>query len=257
MLIRLLQIRLSYIYPTLFVIFFLLLSIVPTSHLTAGQLTLYTVNTFLFGFYFAPMLSSQKSRVDSLNITVRQEAMTSLDILAQSHLLKPTVRHQLKIKLKAYLDSIVGNNKVQADNQFYDELLAFTKQPEYKVDSVMDTIYGQVSKTQDDRDNLQSLLAAKLFSHEWIVIFVLFGITLYFVMQTNYGGLLLFRFILALLCTGLTLMMIILAKYSTLTHKQAKQMWVPLRQLEKTHFEDVSADEVAAEVQRVKALPVD
>lgn len=245
MLKRLLNIRLSYYYPTLFILFFVLLGVLERQKLTPGQLALYSVNSFLFGFYFSPILNAQKTRVDSMNKTVRQEEMVMLDILAQSHLLKPAVRHDLKVRMKAYLNSIIDNPNVRADNPYYDELLHFTKKPEFKDNSVMDTIYGRVSKTQENRDALQSLMTAGVYSHEWLVVSVLFGITVYFVMQTDYNNVLFFRVILAVLCTGLAMMMVILLKYATLTHKQAKQLWNPLKSLEKEHFDDVTRQETA------------
>lgn len=241
----LLKIRLTYIYPSLFVIFMIILSTIEPDKLTAGQLALYSVNTFLFGFYFSPLLSAQKGRVDSLNKAVRQEVMTILDILTQSHLLKADARHDLKIRLKVYIDSINRNSNISPDNIYYDELLHFTKQDKFKKDSVMDVIYGRVAKTQENRDSIQNLLASKVFSHEWLVVAVLFSVTIYFVMQTDYNGLLFFQVLLAILCTGISLMLVILLKYATLTHKHAKRMWKPLDELIKNHFEDVDPAEVA------------
>ena len=241
---KLLNIRLSYIYPSLFVLFFIILSIMHPATLTPGQIALYSVNTFLFGFYFSPLLSAQKGRVELLNSVIRQEVMTILDILGQSHLLKNKDRHALKIRLKAYVDSIYKNPKVSPDNVYYDELLRFTKQNKFKKDSVMDVIYNRVAKTQENRDTMQSLFSSKVFSHEWLVVLVLFSVTIYFVMQTDYSDLLLFRILLAILCTGITLMLVILLKYATLTHKQAKRMWHPMEELIQHHFEDINQQEV-------------
>lgn len=245
MLQSLLKIRLTYIYPILFLFFMLLLSVMHPQKLTPGQLALYGVNSFLFGFYFMPLLSAQKGRVDALGRTIRQETMTILDILTQSHLLKPQVRHDLKLRLKVYIDSIYKNRGICADNVYYDELLHFTKQDKFKGESVMDTIYGRVCKTQENRDNINNFLRAGVFSHEWLVAVVLFFITIYFVMQTDYGNVLFFRGLLAILCTGLSLMLIILLKFATLTHKQAKRVWEPMHLLVLGHFEDVDQVEVA------------
>lgn len=256
MLKKLLNIRLSYIYPSLFVIYFLVLLTNNRIKLTPGQLALFSVNTFLFGFYFSPILNSQKSRVDALNKAVRKETMKILDMLAQSHMLSPALRHELKIKLKAYVQSIINNPSVQADNPYYDELLRFTKQPKYKDDAVMDSIYKQVSTTQDDRDELNSLYISKLFSHEWLILSVLFSVTLFFVLQTDYGNVEFFRILLAILCTGFSLLMIILIKYATLTHKQAKRIWVPMQQMNAKHFDDVTAAEVAEIVKQVEETEV-
>jgi hypothetical protein len=241
---KLLDIRLSYIYPLLFGLFFGLLSVIEPQKLTPGQLALYSVNTFLFGFYFSPILGAQKNRIEALNQTVRQEAMVILDILAQSHLLKPEVRHQLKLRLRLYVNSINGNQKVRADNHYYDELLRFSKQKEFQNNTVMDTIYTRIARSQENRDTLQSLFFSKVYSHEWMVMLVLFAVTIYFIIQTDYGNTVLFRGLMAIFCTGVSLMLIILVKYASLTHKHAKKMWRPLQDLIRDHFEDVESAEI-------------
>ena len=248
----LLNIRLSHLFILLFIVFFFVLALRPQMVFTPGELAVFSVNTFLFGYYFSPILSSQKARVDNLIKTVRSEEMVMLDILAQSHLLKDKVRHELKIKMKAYVDTIVDNTAIQADNAQYDELLRYTRDARFKDDAVMETIYNRFSKTQQDRDDMQNLYATKVFSHEWLVLFVLFGITLFFAIQTNYSHSLLFQLLLAVLCAGLTLLIVIMLKFATLTHKQAKRIWQPLHYLIKAHFDDVDQNEVKAAVRTVE-----
>ncbi len=249
----LLNIRLTYIYPVLFVVFMIVLSYMQPAKLSSGQLALYGTNSFLFGFYFSPLLSNQKARIENLRQTIRSESMTILDILSQLHLVKPALRHEVKVRLKVYLDSIYKNTAISADNIYYDDLLQFTREDRFKGDSVMETIYGRVSKTQENRDAINNYLTTGVFSHEWLVALVLFSITVYFVMQTNYDGVFFFRVLLAVLCTGLSLMLIILVKYATLTHKYAKRMWAPLFYLMKGHFDDIDPAEVAKMKQRIDA----
>ena len=253
---KFLSIRLSYIYPMFFVFFMFLLSFMKPATLTSGQLALYGTNSFLFGFYFSPLLSGQKSRVASLAGVIRSESMTILDILNQAHLLKPDIRHELKVRLKVYIDSIYRNNKVSADNPYYDDLLHFSREKRFAGDPVMDTVYGRIAKTQENRDSMNSYMMTGVFSHEWLVALVLFCITVYFVLQTNYNGVLFFRVLLAVLCTGLSLLLMILLKYATLTHKAAKQMWAPLFYLMKGHFDDITADETAAMKAKIDAAAV-
>ena len=49
----------------------------------------------------------------------------------------------------------------------------------------------------------------------------------------------------ALLCTGLSMLLVILAKLSTLTHKKAKQIWDPYKKLKESLdliFEELTDD---------------
>ena len=254
---KFLSIRISVMAWVLFAAFLVIVETVHQRKLTAGQLALFSVNSFLFGYYFSPLLSAQKSRVASLITTARQEEMTILDILTQAHLMSESGRHKLKIKLRVYLESITGNTNVRADNRYYDELLYFTKRIKGEDEGVMAMIYDRVSKTQADRDAMDNLFSSKIYSHEWLVAVVLFSITLYFALQTDFSNSVFFGVMLAVLCTGLSLLMIILLKFATLTHKEAKRMWQPLEALLKEHFDDVDRSEVAAEKARIDHLPVE
>jgi hypothetical protein len=251
MLNRLLSIRISVMTWILLGIFIIYVFIAHPTKLTPGQLALFSVNSFLFGYYFAPLLNSQKSRVASLILAARQEEMVLLDILTQSHLLTKTVRHQLKIRLAVYLRNLIGNKAISADNIYYNELLYYVKSIEGKDESVMNIIYYRVSKTMSNRDVMNNLFASKIYSHEWLVALALFSITLYFAMQTDVNGSVFFGVILAILCTGLSLLMIILVKFATLTHKEAKRMWVPLKVLMTDHFDDIDETEIIAEQKRI------
>jgi len=247
-----LHIRLSHLFIMLFVIFYFVLAWRPQLTFTSGELAVFSVNSFLFGYYFSPILSSQKDRVDNLIKTVRQEEMVLLDVLTQSHLLRSSVRHELKVKLKAYIDTIVDNTKIQADNLQYDELLHYTQEPRFKDNQIMHTIYDHISKTQENRDTMQNLYATRVFSHEWLVLSVLFGVTLFFALQTDYSHNPAFQLLLAVLCSGLSLLIVIMVKFATLTHKQAKRIWEPLHYLLATHFDDVDQKEVQEAVRAVE-----
>jgi len=253
---KLLSIRISVMAWVLFIGFLIVVATVHQRKLSAGQLALFSVNSFLFGYYFSPLLSAQKSRVGSLISAARQEEMTLLDILTQAHMMTDAGRHKLKVKLRVYLESVIGNTKVRADNPYYDELLYFTKEIKGEDKDVMNTIYNSVSKTQGNRDTMDNLFASRIYSHEWLVAIVLFSITLYFALQTDFGSSIFFGVMLAVLCTGLSLLMVILLKFATLTHKEAKRMWQPLEALVREHFDDVDRAEVVAEKSRIDKLPV-
>ena len=247
-----LSVRMSVIAGMLLVTFGLVIALAPQMKLTPGQLALFSVNTFLFSYYFAPLLAAQKTRVANLNATARTEQVVIYDILTQSHLLTKKVRHDLKVKLRVYLDSIIENPKLRADNLYYDELLYYSKQVKGQNEQVMNVIYERVVKTQTNRDTLNNLFASKVYSHEWLVVSVLFGVTLFFALQTNYQDSAIFAVILAVLCTGLTLLMVILIKFATLTHKEARRMWQPLHELVRDHFDDVTLAEAVKEKQRIE-----
>lgn len=235
----LLRIRLSHFYVIFFISYFILLSITDKVTLSGGQLTLFSVNSFLYGFYFGPLFTGQKARVEEMIKSMRQEELTILDILNYSHELDEADRHELKVKLDSYLKSIVSKDNVDADNPRYDDLLEYTSQRKFKNNDAMRTIYEKLGLTQQNRDQLGYLMKQGVWNHEWMVLLVLFAITIFFVVQIDYGDSWVFKAMAATLCSGLSMLVIILAKYSTLTHKQAKRIWDPIINLRKNHFEDV------------------
>jgi hypothetical protein len=83
---------------------------------------------------------------------------------------------------------------------------------------------------------LSMQMANKVFSNEWIIIMMLFTITLSFILLLDTGDKVILRIVTALLCTGLTMLLVILAKLSTLTHKKARQIWQPFEKLLSSHF---------------------
>jgi hypothetical protein len=88
-----------------------------------------------------------------------------------------------------------------------------------------------VFAVQQNRAEIKLLLESKVYSNEWIVMGILFTITIAFILFTRLPGIMILQTIPAILCAGLSMLIIILIKMSTLTHKRAKTIWVPLREL--------------------------
>ncbi len=69
-----------------------------------------------------------------------------------------------------------------------------------------------------------------------MIMFLLFGVTLSFILLLDAGNGFVFQLLAALLCTGLSMLLVILVKMSTLTHKKARQIWDPYKKLINSHF---------------------
>jgi hypothetical protein len=88
-----------------------------------------------------------------------------------------------------------------------------------------------VFAAQQNRAEIKLLIESKVYSNEWIVMIILFTITIAFILFTRLPDMLILQAIPAILCAGLSMLIVILIKMSTLTHKRAKTIWVPLREL--------------------------
>ena len=60
------KIRLSQYLVGLFIFFCLLVILLPHVSFSSGALTLFSVNSFLYGFYISPILGAQKARIEEL-----------------------------------------------------------------------------------------------------------------------------------------------------------------------------------------------
>jgi hypothetical protein len=89
---------------------------------------------------------------------------------------------------------------------------------------------------QQNRTQKSMMIGNIIYSHEWMVLFVLFSITMSFVLLIDTGKSMLLKTVAALLCTGLSMLLMILSKLSTLTHKKARNIWSPYGKLLASHF---------------------
>lgn len=232
-------VRLTYYYPILFLIFLALHLVVDKQQMSGGQLTLFSVNSFLLAFYLGPILAGQKQRIDDIAKTLRLEAITFFNIAVQSQALSVKVKHQVKAMTRKYLLASVHTQKPAEGEAEYEALMRFCIDFEGKDKDTIAKIQDLLIKNQENRSQLSLLLRAGVFSHEWFVLLVLFTITLSYIILIDYGNLLLLHIVAALLCTGLALLMLILAKFAALTHKKAKPVWQPLERLLATDFKHI------------------
>ncbi|HEU5187121.1 MAG TPA: hypothetical protein VFT87_01315 [Candidatus Saccharimonadales bacterium] len=233
------KVRLTYYYPTLLLLFMVIIWLAPTVPLNGPQLTLFTVNSFLLGFYLGPILGGQKQRIEDLAKTIRLEAIALFNIAVQAQDLGDTAKHKVKTMARAYLQASLHSHKPAEGEQEYERFLRFCIDYTGKDKDQLKKIQETLIKNQENRAQFSALLRNSVFSHEWFVLCILMGITLSFIVVIDYGSSLLLTLVAALLCTGLSLLFIILAKLATLTHKKAKPIWQPFKRLLETDFKHI------------------
>ena len=100
----------------------------------------------------------------------------------------------------------------------------------------IDKLLDKLVINQQNRTNYAMQLNNRVYSNEWMIMLVLFTVTLSFILLLDTGDNFIYRILAALLCTGLSMLLVILTKMSTLTHKKAKQIWDPYKKLIETKF---------------------
>jgi hypothetical protein len=232
----LLKVRLSWFFFGLLVLFFAATYVSGGASFTPAALTLFSVNSFLYGFYISPVLSAQKARIDDLGKIIRAEANVIFDILIKTKKLPKRSRTIVQDMCEEYLTASFRERRPAEGEHEYERLISYCLDYTGKDPDTIGKILEKLVANQQNRSQLSMQLGNKVFSNEWWIMLVLFSITLGFVLFLNVRDDLLMHIVKALLCTGLSMLMINLLKLSALTHKKAKEIWRPLDTLKTSRF---------------------
>jgi hypothetical protein len=231
------RVRLTYFFLIFLIIYTFVSLLIPVQKFEAGALTLFSVNSFLYGFYIAPILGAQKTRIDELSQTIRSEANSLFAIgLKLKKISDPETRKDLRKLLEDYIKISVKERKIAQGEKQYEDLISYCMEYKGKDIEVIEKILNDLIDNQKNRTKFSMLVGNKVFSNEWLIMLVLFSITMGFVLMIDINDNFLLIIVKALLCTGLSMLLFILAKLSTLTHKKAKQVWDPLIKLRTSNF---------------------
>lgn len=230
------KIRLTQYFVFLFIVYAIVVITAPNIKFDSGALTLFSVNSFLYGFYIAPILSAQKARIEDLHRIVRSEANAIFAMVLGLKKLPKALRNEVQDMFMDYLKVSIRQRKATGGEEAYEKLITFCI--DYKGDNQaeIEKLLDKLVANQQNRTNFSMQMANKVYSNEWMIMLVLFSITLSFVLLMNAGTGFVYDFLAAFLCTGLTMLLIILVKMSTLTHKKAKQIWDPYKKLLSSRF---------------------
>ncbi|HSH56061.1 MAG TPA: hypothetical protein VK983_04520 [Candidatus Limnocylindrales bacterium] len=232
----LVRVRLTTYFWIFFIFFLLLATVSPSFNFDRAALTLFSVNSFLYGFYIAPILAAQKARIEELHRIVRAEANALFSIMLKFKKLPPKLRTELQSMLSYYVKAKLRFKKATAGEQQYEDLIGYCLKYKGPHQEVIDKTPDALIANQQNRTNFAMQMNNRIYTNEWQVLFILFSITLGFILVINVSDTLILDMVRALLCTGLTMLIFILIKLSTLTHKKANEMWIPLQKLRDTHF---------------------
>lgn len=233
------RVRLTYYYPVLFAVFLLVILNTDKITMSGGPLTLFSVNSFLLAFYLGPILAGQKQRIDDLSRTVRAEAIALLNVTIQDRELKEAHRAELRKLIRQYLSACAHSHQPGEGEREYERLLDYCMEIEGKDEEKVKKVIETLVTNQQNRGMISTLMRAAVYSHEWIVLMVLFAITISYIAIIDYGGSMMLTVVAALLCAGLSLLLIILQKLNSLSHKRARQIWTPFDRLLATNLKQI------------------
>jgi len=230
------KIRLSYYFILVFVVFALVVIFVPHIKFDSGALMLFSVNSFLYGFYISPILGAQKARIEELHKIVRSEANAIFAMVIGFAKLPKQFRNSLQEMLLDYLKVSVRQRRSGEGEAKYEAMISYCLDYKGEHQAEIDKFLDKLVANQQNRTNFAMQMSNKVYSNEWMIMIILFTVTLSFILLLDAGEGYLYKILAALLCTGLSMLLIILAKMSTLTHKKAKQIWNPYKKLIDSRF---------------------
>jgi hypothetical protein len=229
------RVRLSWFFVILFILFGSLVIFLPRYKFESGALTLFSVNSFLYGFYISPILNAQKARIEELHKIVRAEANAIFAMVLMTKNMTKDERTDLQNMFTNYMQGNIRGHRKFAETA-YERLITFAMEYKGKDQGTVDKLLDKLVANQQNRTNLNMQLNNRVFANEWMITLMLFSITLSFVLLLDTGSSQVLRLVTALLCTGLSMLLIILAKLSTLTHKKAREIWTPFQKLLASRF---------------------
>lgn len=229
------RIRLSWYFILLFTLYFIALNYLPRVTFESSVLALFSVNSFLYGFYISPVLGAQKARIEDLHRIVRSEANALFGIALFTKKLNTDDKAAVRKLLNDYLHAY-GAANISLSEKKYEALISLCAEYSGKDEDKLTALLEKLVANQQNRTNLHMQLGNKVYSNEWMIMSVLFSITLIFILLIDTGTSLWVQIVTALLCTGLSMLMLSLVKLSSLTHKKAQQIWEPFKTLRSTHY---------------------
>jgi len=210
--------------------------LLPHVSFSSGALTLFSVNSFLYGFYISPILGAQKGRIEELHRIVRAEANAVFAMAILVAKLPDNFRQKIHVMLLDYLDHAMRHRRPAGGEEKYEAMISYCLEYKGAHQEEINKLLDKLIANQQNRTNYAMQLNNGVYSNEWMIMFVLFAVTLSFILLLNTGSGFIYKILAALLSTGLTMLLIILAKMSTLTHKKAKAIWDPYKKLIDSKF---------------------
>lgn len=223
------KVRLTHYLYAFAVLFYALSLVLPKIELGGAALTLFSVNSFLYGFYLSPILRAQHDRVGQLKKAMGGKVGKLDEVVQYSLRMEEDFRNDVISKVKAYC-AASATGDIDAGGKEMDDLAATiinysgdSKDPHKEM---MKSIFA----AQQKRNEARAIAEDRVYSNEWIVMVILFTITISFILLAKLPDMPILYVIPAVLCAGLSMLIIILIKLSTLTHKKAKSAWSPIKE---------------------------
>ena len=149
----LLKVRLSHYFFILFILFLFLSFYIEGVEFKSTALTLFSVNSFLYGFYIAPILSGQKNRIDELQKVIRAEASALFALLINTKKLDKELRTKYQDMFDAYVRKSIKQRRPGEGEEEYEELISFSLNYKGNQEDIVEKILEGLVANQQNRSS--------------------------------------------------------------------------------------------------------
>ena len=232
---KLSRIRLSLYTPVLFLFFLAVITYTPKINLLVSYIALFSASIVLLGFYLNPLLISTKNRIEELVFLISLEASVFFNIGLELEEVNDPHRKKIFELSKKYLKKKVNNDDSKKSDDEYFAIVNYCLT--HKKDKSLYKILTLLSENNKNRARIAMQLRSKVYTSEWLVIIMLYLVSVGFIALIDLSPhSLAINSIAALLTTAISFALLYLWKLSNLTHKKAVDMWQPFIELIKSNF---------------------
>lgn len=230
--------RLSLYLPVFFVIFLCAVYKLPRMAIAPVDLTIFAIAAGLLGLFIGYVLSGLDKRTNRLTDLIRQESAVIYKVEERVKTLPEALRADFMQQIEEYLRHKNHNMDPEAGAENYQNLLELCQK--HRSSAMVITIEEMLIDNQLNRSEIASQLSGKVYSHEWLIMYALYIISLSLLLTFDYGHQWLIKFAAALLAASLGLSLMIVWKLNILGHKKAWKIWEPFVRLIASDFKDLN-----------------
>lgn len=200
--------------------------------LTTGSLTLLSVTSFIFGFYIAYAINRAKDRHKIILDQLRTADGLFINSKIQIEVYDKDIQKKFIKKIDDYLTTSVDYKLIdteKASPEFFEiiEFVTSLKPKNNLQSSARSSVISSMEDLSEKRTLLEIASKDRISKLEWIIIFLLFFMLIYFIFNLDIFG---FSgdILKAILSTTLAMLLVLLSKLNNITWKENRWIWEPL-----------------------------
>lgn len=192
-------------------------------------------STFLFGVFIAFSISNAHRRIDAIFNSLNQHNAILLYIYKSARVFDTKTQKKVQQHIDSYLISTIDYYITDLKFTFSEfenlfEYLDSIEPKNKKQERVWDQYNRKYAQLTETRKHIEVLARAGLLKLEWLVVFSLLGVIVFFILSLSSGSLSA-TIASTILITAIVVLVYLLHNLNSLSWKERHKIWRPLHQL--------------------------